>query len=97
MPRLGLIFRYYLKAFFDKVDERQIIIEGLITEESQSLKDGFSELARDQENARKQMAREHRGLLELFKEVSEHQQEEHKQLIEQLIEVKIRVKAKGDS
>ena len=39
------------------------------------------------------MAREHRGLLDLFKEVADHEREEHKEIIENLIKVNVRLES----
>ena len=66
------------------------MIEGGI----KSLQDGFADLSRNQENGRKQMAREHKGLLELFKEVAEHDREEHGKLLEKLTEINVRIESK---
>lgn len=89
----GFVFRYYLNKFFEKVDRRQAKIEVMIKEGLQSLQDGFADLSRNQENGRQQMAREHRGLLDLFKEVADHEREEHKEIIENLIKVNVRLES----
>ena len=90
----GFVFRYYLSKFFEKVDRRQAKIEGMIKDGIDSLKDGFSELSRNQESSRKQMAREHQGLLDSFKEFSEHDREEHGKLIEQMIYINAKIESK---
>ena len=91
----GFVFRYYLNKFFEKVDRRQEKIEVMIKEGIDSLKGGFSDLARNQESSRKQMAREHKGLLEAFKEFTGHDKEEHTKIIEKLTEINVRLESKG--
>ena len=90
----GFVFKYYLKKFFEKVDRRQQKIEVMIQAGIKSLQDGFADLSRNQENGRQQMAREHRGLLDLFKEVADHEREEHKEIIENLIKINVRLESK---
>ena len=90
----GFVFKYYLKKFFEKVDRRQEKIEGMIQTGIKSLQDGFADLSRDHENARKQMTREHKGLLELFKEVADHERDEHKEIIKNLIKINVRIESK---
>ena len=91
----GFVFRYYLNKFFEKVDRRQAKIEVMIKEGIQSLQDGFADLSRNQENGRKQMAREHQGLLDAFTAFSEHDREEHGKILEKLTEINVRIESKG--
>ena len=91
----GFVFRYYLNKFFERVDRRQEKIEVMIKEGIDSLKDGFGELARNQEDSRKQMAREHNHLLDAFKEFARNDHEEHAKLIEKLTEINVRIESKG--
>ena len=91
----GFVFRYYLKKFFEKVDRRQEKIEVMIKGGIGSLQNGFAELSRNQESSRKQMAREHRGLLKLFEKAAEHDRSEHGGILTKLTEINTRLESKG--